>query len=274
MANHALDLNPPNADIHISTHGSDWLWAAFSLITLGLLVTVFLDFTRPRGTRLFHQLAIIILATTSLAYFSMASDLGATPIVTEFRGNGETRQIWYVRYIQWFITFPLLLLSVLLTTGLSLSDIITTLFFADFVVISGLVGALVQSTYKWGYYTFGVSALFYVWYVLLWHAPRTHFAADGAFHRGYRLSSALLAFLLLTYPISWALSEGANVISPTSEMIWYGILDVLTGPVFLLFFLFQLNAVDYAAFGFSSGKYTDTAAPARVTKAQEAGEHA
>ncbi len=110
--------------------------------------------------------------------------------------------------------------------------------------------------------------------MLLWHAPRTHFAADGAFHRGYRLSSALLAFLLLTYPISWALSEGANVISPTSEMIWYGILDVLTGPVFLLFFLFQLNAVDYSAFGFSSGKYTDTAAHARVTKAQEAGEHA
>ncbi len=68
-----------------------------------------------------------------------------------------------MRYIQWFITFPLLLLSVLLTTGLSLSDIVTTLFFADFVVISGLVGALVQSTYKWGYYTFGVAALFYVW---------------------------------------------------------------------------------------------------------------
>ncbi|KAI0090820.1 heat shock protein 30 [Irpex rosettiformis] len=276
MANHALDLNPPNADIHISTHGSDWLWAAFSLITLGLLVTIFLDFTRPRGTRLFHQLAIIILATTSLAYFSMASDLGATPITTEFRGAGESRQIWYVRYIQWFITFPLLLLSVLLTTGLSLSDIVTTLFFADFVVISGLVGALVHSTYKWGYFTLGVSALFYVWYVLLWHAPRTTFAAEGAFHRGYRVCSAFLAFMLLTYPISWALSEGSNVISPTSEMIWYGILDVITGPIFLLFFLFQLNTVDYAAFGFASGKYTDTAAgaPARVTKAQEAGEQA
>lgn len=44
MANHALDLNPPNADLHISTHGSDWLWAAFSVITLTLLVTIALDF--------------------------------------------------------------------------------------------------------------------------------------------------------------------------------------------------------------------------------------
>lgn len=79
--------------------------------------------------------------------------------------------------------------------------------------------------------------------------------------------------MLLTYPICWALSEGANVISPTSEMIWYGILDVLTGPVFLLFFLYQLRTVDYSAFGFQSGKYTDAgvAAPVR-TKAQEAGD--
>ncbi|KAI0343618.1 heat shock protein 30 [Trametopsis cervina] len=272
MANHALDLNPPNAAIHISTHGSDWLWAAFSLITLVLLVTAVLDFSRPRGTRLFHQLALIILSTASLAYFSMASDLGATPIVTEFRGDGETRQIWYVRYIQWFITLPLLLLSVLLTTGLSLSDILTTLFIADFLVVSGLVGALVQSTYKWGFFTFGGAALFHIWYVLLWHGPRTTFAANNAFRRGYRLSSFFLAFMLLTYPICWALSEGANVISPTSEMIWYGILDVITGPIFLLFFLFQLNAVDYAAFGFSSGKWTDTGAVARPTKAQEAGD--
>jgi bacteriorhodopsin len=53
-----------------------------------------LHLQRPRGTRLFHHLAIVILTTTSLAYFSMASDLGATAISTEFRGNGATRQIW------------------------------------------------------------------------------------------------------------------------------------------------------------------------------------
>ena len=42
--NQALQLNPPNADLHISTNGSDWLWAAFSFITFGLLVTIVLDF--------------------------------------------------------------------------------------------------------------------------------------------------------------------------------------------------------------------------------------
>lgn len=68
-----------------------------------------------------------------------------------------------MRYIQYFINFPLLLLSVLLATGLSLSDIFTTIFMGEVIVVSGLVGALVHSTYKWGYFVFGVAALFYIW---------------------------------------------------------------------------------------------------------------
>ncbi|PCH38030.1 heat shock protein 30 [Wolfiporia cocos MD-104 SS10] len=261
MANHALNLNPPNADLHISTHGSDWLWAAFSVFAFSLLVMIVLDLLRPRGTRLFHQLAVIILATFTIGYFSMASDLGATPIAVEFRGHGSdpTRQIWYVRYIQWFITFPLSLLEVLLATGLSLSDITTTLFMAIVVVICGLVGALVHSTYKWGYYVFGVAALFYIWYVLLWHGAQTTFPGGGVLRPGYLRSAGFLAFMLITYPICWACSEGGNVISNTSEMIWYGILDILAGPGFLFFFLWHLRDVDYATFGLSSGKYTDTA---------------
>ena len=64
-----------------------------------------------------------------------------------------------MHYIQWFISFPLVLLELLLATGLSLSDIFTTLFMSIVLVITGLVGALVPSTYKWGYFTFGVLAL-------------------------------------------------------------------------------------------------------------------
>lgn len=57
----------------------------------GRLFTMLLQ--RPRGTRFFHNIALIILLVSSIAYFSMASDLGATPIQTEFRAQGS-RQIW------------------------------------------------------------------------------------------------------------------------------------------------------------------------------------
>ncbi|PSR80405.1 hypothetical protein EW026_g6635 [Hermanssonia centrifuga] len=269
--NDALGSNSPTAQEHISTNASDWLWAAFSLITVCLLVMVGFTFMRPRGKRTFHQIALIILMTTTLSYFSMASDLGSTPIVTEFRGDHQTRQIWYVRYIQWFVTLPLLLLELLFATGLSLSDIGLAMFAAVVLVVDGLVGALVPSTYKWGYYVFGACALFYVWWVLLWQAPRTTFADTGVLRKGYIFSSIYLAFMLITYPICWALSEGANVISPSSEMIWYGILDIFAGPFFLFFFLFQLRGVEYNVFGFHSGKYTDVHGSVVRSKAVEAG---
>ncbi|KAL7283338.1 hypothetical protein ACG7TL_002767 [Trametes sanguinea] len=256
----SLDQNPPNADRHITAGGSDWLWAVFAIMALSDLAMIFWTFTRPRGTRLFHQIAVIVLTTATIAYFSMASDLGATPVRAEFgRGNTINRQIWYVRYIQWFITLPLLLLELLLATGLSLSDIFTTMFMGWVLVVCGLVGALVPSTYKWGYFTLGCCALLYIWYVLLGHGPRTTFAAGGVVRSGYIRSSAYLAFFLMLYPIAWGVSEGGNVISPTGEMIWYGILDIFLGPIFLFIFLWGLRSVDYGAFGLASGKYTDAA---------------
>ena len=69
----------------------------------------------------------------------------------------------YVHYIQWFTSFPLLLLELLLSTGLSLWDIFTTLSMSIVLVVLGLVGALVPSSYEWGYYTFGILALLYIW---------------------------------------------------------------------------------------------------------------
>ena len=75
---------------------------------------------------------------------------------------------------------------------------------------------------------------------------------------GYTAAAGYLSFLLLMYPICWALSEGGNIITVTAEMIWFGILDILAGPAFLFFFLYKLRGVDYDAFGLQSGKHTDT----------------
>ena len=92
---------------------------------------------------------------------------------------------------------------------------------------------------------------------MLWHAPRRTFAQEGALRKGYLFSSGYLAFMLITYPICWACSEGANVISPTSEMVWYGVLDIIAGPLFLFFFLYVMRDVDYHVFGLHSGKWVD-----------------
>ena len=37
VARTSLDHNPPNADIHVSTHGTDWLWAVFAIEAVSML---------------------------------------------------------------------------------------------------------------------------------------------------------------------------------------------------------------------------------------------
>jgi bacteriorhodopsin len=51
-------------------------------------------------------------------------------------------------------------------------------------------------------------------------------------YRTYTLCGCLTLFVWLCYPICWAVSEGANIIPPDSEAVFYGILDFLAKPVF------------------------------------------
>jgi len=245
MANHALQDNPPAGQRHISTAASDWLWAVFAVMLVSMLAAIFWHGTSRSRNRTFHQIPIIVLTVSTIAYFAMASDLGFTIIAAEF-GSQPTRQIWWVRYIQWFINAPLLLLGLLLLTGLSTSDIMTTLFFSWVVVVCGLVGALTHSSYKWGFFAFGLFSLFYIWWRLHGHARRFPFRTGGVATRGYHGSAGYLCFIWMLYPICWGLSEGSNRITPTSEMVFYGILDIFAGPIFLAIFMSAVRKIEYS----------------------------
>jgi bacteriorhodopsin len=73
-----------------------------------------LSFRKPRTHRLFHYITAGITFIAAIAYFSMASNLGQTPIQVEFprsttgpannagAGGTGTREIFYVRYIDWY----------------------------------------------------------------------------------------------------------------------------------------------------------------------------
>ncbi|KDQ56983.1 hypothetical protein JAAARDRAFT_131129 [Jaapia argillacea MUCL 33604] len=259
MAGGSLGVNPPNANIHITQHTSDWLWAVFAIFLLTDLIFIFWSLRRPRGQRLFHQIPIIILTVGAIAYYSMASDLGATPVQVEWARAGRfgTRQIWFVRYIQWFINAPLLLLLLFLASGLAPGDIAVAMFMIDVTVIMGLVGALTPTRYKWGYFVFGVASLIYVWWAFLGHGRTSNFSAGAPVRTNFLAGSSFLSFIFLLYPVAWALSEGSNRIGPTGEMIWYGILDLCAAPLFLLFHTWRLRNVEYNTFGLSSGKPTD-----------------
>jgi len=267
--NDALDVNknvqPTIGDISLTTHGSDWYWAVTAVMALATIIFMAWSFTIPRSNRIFHYITASITLVASIAYFTMASNLGYAVIDVEFvRSNpvvaGMTREIFYVRYIDWFVTTPLLLTDLMLTAGLPLPTILYTILIDEVMIVTGLVGALISSRYKWGYWVFGTAALFFVAYNIVivgrQHTKRLSTRAQST----YLYCGALTIFLWFLYPIAWGLCEGGNIISPDSEAVFYGILDLLAKPVFGAMLLFGHQKIDPAELGLHFREYDDVAA--------------
>jgi len=267
MANDALNVNPNTVNgksvaIAITTHGSDWYWAVCALMTCATFAFIGLGLMKPRQHRIFHYITASVTMVAAIAYFSMASNLGWTPIDVEYiRSNpvvsGVNREIFYVRYIDWFITTPLLLTDLLLTAGMPWPTLMFVIIVDWVMVVTGLVGALVRSSYKWGYFTFGCVALVYIVYVLTWEARRHASALGSDVGKVFLMCGSLTAFLWILYPVAWGLCEGGNVISPDSEAAFYGVLDVLAKPVFGAMLIFGHKNIDPARLGLNIRDYDE-----------------
>ena len=117
--NNALSVNgftnTATINNHLTTDGSDWYCAVTAVMTVATFAFIGTSFTRPRSQRIFHYITAAMTMIAAIAYFSMASNLGWTGIAVEFqcsnpKVSGNIRQIFYVRYIDWFMTTPLLLM--------------------------------------------------------------------------------------------------------------------------------------------------------------------
>ncbi|KAI1209330.1 bacteriorhodopsin [Annulohypoxylon truncatum] len=240
--NQALNVNSvvgQHGNLEITNRGSDWYYTVCSVMGLATLIFMGLSFRRAQGDRIFYYITAGITAVACIAYFSMGSNLGQVPILAEFIRPGSrlvrpagSREIFYARYIDWAITTPLLLLDLLLTAGVPTPTILATLLADEIMIVTGLIGALTRTTYKWGFWTFGMIALFFIAYELLFDARRHAQRLGGDANKTFMMCGVFLLFIWFLYPIAWGLSEGGNVIHPDGEAVFYGILDILAKPIF------------------------------------------
>ncbi|KAH7386170.1 hypothetical protein BKA64DRAFT_134983 [Cadophora sp. MPI-SDFR-AT-0126] len=239
---------PQKSDINITSRGSDLYWAVSAV--MGVSALAFIAHAHfvvgPKKAHslqyvIFHYITAAICFVACIAYFTMASNLGYAAIMVEFQRSdpvvaGLYREIFYVRYIDWVITTPLLLLDVLLTAGLPWPTILITILIDEIMIVTGLVGALVTSQYKWGYFVFAMVSLFFIAYSVVYvgpkHAGRIRASNETNIRKSYILAAGWTMGLWFLYPIAWGLSEGGNVISADSEAIFYSVLDVLAKPGF------------------------------------------
>ncbi|ODV96613.1 hypothetical protein PACTADRAFT_48444 [Pachysolen tannophilus NRRL Y-2460] len=168
----------------------------------------------------------------------MASNLGWTAIEAEFNhvttsDQSETpgiRQVFYARYIGWFLSWPGVLYALELVAHQgnleynlkTLSSLALEIGSTEIYVLGLLIGILIKSTYKWGYFTFAVAAQLFAIGIIF-----NRFLVELKTPIKYVLVFSFITLLWILYPICWGLSEGGNVIQVDSEAAFYGVLDVL-----------------------------------------------
>jgi bacteriorhodopsin len=239
--NDALNINPPTGDSALSQSGSDWLWAVAAVYIVSLIsVLIHYHFARV-GEKFFHYTFTISLFAGAIAYSAMASDLGSVAVeqVNQLDDYPGSRQIFYAKYINWFVGWTPMVLALSLLSGLSWAAVIYHVGLSWVWVVSWLAGALTVTNYKWGFFAFGLVAYFVLAVSLL------HYGRQAAVMVGiseyYLPVTGWLVSMWLLYSLVYGVSDGGNKISVTSSFIFFGILDLLTVPIIGWVFIILSN---------------------------------
>jgi bacteriorhodopsin len=191
---------------------------------------------------------------SALSYFAMASGQATTfncIKVTDHHehvpdvGHLACRQIFWARYVDWTLTFPILLLNLGLLAGIDGGHTLMAIIASVIMTLSGLFSALgkTHTAQKWGWFSIAcVSYVFVLWHIVL-HGSNMVKAKGSAVTKLFS-SLALFSFIVWTiYPIVWGIADGGRKISVDKELMIYAILDALLKPGFGIWLLSSHRAI-------------------------------
>lgn len=128
-----------------------------------------------------------------------------------------------------FVGWPPLVIALGLVSGVSWATIVYNVALTWVWVASWLSGALVKTNYKWGFFAFGTVAEILLATSLL-HIGTLSARRVGV-GRHYVALSSWLVFLWALYPVAYGVDDGGNEIKVVSGWIFFGVLDLLSGPL-------------------------------------------
>ena len=224
--------------------GARALWVVFAIMVISSGVFALRSWNIPLQRRLYHVITTLITLTAALSYFAMATGDGNAYSCIKVKDHhskhipstyhDECRQVFWVRYIDWSLTTPLLLLDLCLLAGISGAHTIMAIVADIIMVLTGMFAAFGRehTPQKWGWYAIGcIAYLFIIWHLAV--NGRAAVAARGS--KTTKLFASLSVFTLIlwtAYPIVWGVADGARRVSVDTEIIIYAVLDILAKPVF------------------------------------------
>lgn len=235
---HAAGYDVPNMTTET---GHMALWVGFFGMFLPFLFFYFTMFTQPEGKRKFHIYTMLVNAIASVAYLIMASGHGWDLV--------QNRQFFYMRYVDWFFTTPLLLLD-LCALGMVATDMTNILIGVDvLMIVTGVIGASLTDHGEWkawAFFAFGMFFFLPIVYQLGFKIPSKIQSSEI---KGVYMTTAWLTVLSWSlYPVVWIVAEGTHTVSPDTEVIMYTVLDLFSKSVFGMILLNSHAALESALY--------------------------
>ncbi|CAA21219.1 multispanning 7TM plasma membrane rhodopsin family protein, implicated in signalling [Schizosaccharomyces pombe] len=232
-------------EVALQKISSNYYWAVFAVFLLCAIVFPLVSIFSLPQKQTYHRFFSILSLVSCLAYFTMACNYGLKNVFSSasFFREVSVRMVYYVRYIQWLINFPLIIVMLHWTVGVSILEIAYVVCYVLFAIVCLLAAALTSSPYKWAYYGFS----FVGYFIALAHSVVLHkkYASrlETSARLGFLWSIVYLHVIWFLYYACWILSEGLNVISPIGEAIFYSILDLFEFGFFGAAFSWMLDLV-------------------------------
>jgi len=235
-----------------------WVGFGFSLFATVVFIGVSALNDKPKNA-LFNYLAIMIVAITALAYLIEA--LGNTEMNTgrfdptfvslpDPSSNLvlQNRYLLWLRYAQWAGNTPLILATLGLLAGTTLTELayVTVL---SLITTGALFAAATSTGYNatWPIYALGlcIAIPIAIQVLLVWGARAATCPAPTA--KTFLALSWLSFFFAIGYAVNWGTAEGGRVQNTDQEALTYTVLDILSRVVFTFILLFVPNAIEGAS---------------------------
>jgi bacteriorhodopsin len=186
--------------------------------------------------RRFHLVTSAITIVAGISYYSMAIGVGWIQLQS-------CRWFAWARYVDWLITTPLLLLDLILLARIDTNRTGLLVFLDVVMIVTGFLGSVTESKARWGYYAIGCVCFIGMLSELLGPVRRAAWREDPPIGKLFDQLNFWTVALWTAYPIVWILSEGLNVVGDGTEIVLYGILDVLAKCFFGFWLLYKHDEI-------------------------------
>ncbi|PLB37569.1 opsin family protein [Aspergillus candidus] len=221
-------------ELHSTGHRT--LWVVTVLMAISSVVFYVLAARVPLPRRVFHTITSIITTISFIIYLAMATGEGTTFKHDILRHANKHvpdthddifRQVFYLRYINWFLTEPLLLFNLSLVSGLPGAHLLTAVA-GDYVMLaSGLLGTFAGHTARrWVWFTISAIGYLVTVYQIGVNGSRAARRKDPQTKRLFGSMAGATLLVRALYPVAIAGGALALKLGVDTESVLFAILDI------------------------------------------------